>query len=198
MHSFQPSRGRIFFEVLCAIGIAASCGGAWLQTGASALLAAASIATLYALVHFFDLFRRDPSVAVEPQRINFTPEGEVDLATVREVAAPEPKVREMVDALAVDPRLTDFGEADVRPVEPLVVLEDEFVPEKAPRKAGRRTSASPKKAKVASAKQAAGTEPAVVEPLFVEPVTQTHVAPLFEPDPFHRMPRQGFGRRGQL
>ena len=72
MHSFQPSRGRIFFEVLCAIGIAASCGGAWLQTGASALLAAAAVATFYALVHFFDLFRRDPSLAVEPQRIDFT------------------------------------------------------------------------------------------------------------------------------
>jgi hypothetical protein len=59
MHSFQPSRGRIVFQVLCAIGVAASFGGAWLQTGASALLAASAIATLYGLVHFFDLFRRD-------------------------------------------------------------------------------------------------------------------------------------------
>ena len=195
MHSFQPSRGRIFFEVLCAIGVAASCGGAWLQTGASALLAASAIATLYALVHFFDLFRRDPSVAVEPQRIDFTPAGEADLALADEVVAQEPTVREMVDALELDPRLTEFGEARVEPVEPLAVQDDEAVPEKAPRKASRRTSATPKKAK---AKQAADTDPAVAEPMFVEQVTQTHVAPLFEPDPFHRMPRQGFGRRGQL
>ncbi|MCL6699439.1 hypothetical protein LZ496_11680 [Sphingomonas sp. NSE70-1] len=195
MHSFQPSRGRIFFEVLCAMGIAASCGGAWLQTGASALLASAGVATLYALVHFFDLFRRDPSVAVEPQRIDFTPAGEANLAVASEVFAPEPTVREMVDALELDPRLTEFGEAQVQPVEPLAVHEDEAAPEKAPRKASRRTSGAPKKTKV---KQVADTEPVVAEPVFVEQVTQTHVAPLFEPDPFHRMPRQGFGRRGQL
>lgn len=198
MHSFQPSRGRIFFEVLCAIGIAASCGGAWLQTGASALLAAAAVATLYALVHFFDLFRRDLSLAVEPQRIDFTPAGEVDLAVGSEGVAPEPTVREMVDALALDPRLTDFGEQQLQPVEPIAAQQEEAVKEKASRKAGRRTAAPPKKAKT---KQVADTEPSVVEPVFVEQatqVTQTHVAPLFEPDPFHRMPRQGFGRRGQL
>lgn len=198
MHSFQPSRGRIFFEVLCAIGIAASCGGAWLQTGASALLAAASIATLYALVHFFDLFRRDPSLAVEPQRIDFTPDGKADLATVRDVIVPEPTVKELVDALALDPRLTDFGDTQVQPVEPLAVQADEVVPTKAPRKGGRRTAGPQKKAKAAEAKQIADAQRAVVEPSIVEQVTHTHVAPLFEPDPFVRMPRQGFGRRGQI
>lgn len=198
MHSLQASRGRIVFEVLCSIGIAASCGGAWLQTGASALLAAAAVATLYALVHFFDLFRRDPSVAVEPQRIDFTPEGKADLATVRDAIVPEPAVKEMVDALALDPRLTDFGDAPVQPVEPLAAQVDEVVPMKAPRKGARRASGSPKKAKAIEATQVADVERAIVEPAIVEQVTHTHVAPLFEPDPFVRMPRQGFGRRGQI
>ncbi|HVJ69973.1 MAG TPA: hypothetical protein VM531_00445 [Sphingomicrobium sp.] len=198
MHSLQASRGRIFFEVLCSIGIAASCGGAWLQTGASALLAAAAVATLYALVHFFDLFRRDPSLAVELQRIDFTPEGKADLATVRDVIVPEPTVKEMVDALALDPRLTDFGDAPVQPVEPLAAQADEAVPIKAPSKGARRASGSPKKTKAVEATRVVDVEQAIVEPAFVEQVTHTHVAPLFEPDPFVRMPRQGFGRRGQI
>lgn len=198
MHRFQPSRGRIFFEVLCAIGIAASCGGAWLQTGASALLAAAAVATLYALVHFFDLFRRDPSLAAEPQRIDFTPDGEADLPVVREPVAAEPTVKEMVDALELDPRLTDFGEPKPQPIAPLPVQVDEEAPAKAPRKASRRSAGSSKKAKPVEAEQAVEPDLAVVEPEFVEQVTHTHVAPLFEPDPFHRAPRQGFGRRGQL
>ena len=31
-----------------------------------------------------------------------------------------------------------------------------------------------------------------------EETTSTHIAPLFEPEPFARMPRRAFGRRGQL
>ena len=191
MHSFQPSRGRILFEVLCAVVIGASCGGAWLQTGASALLAAASVTTLYGLVRFFDLFRREPALAVEPQRIEFTSDGEADLSTDKHAAIPESKPKEMVEALALDPRLTDFGEAPLAPVEAKAAQADEAAPRKAPRKGGRR-AAKPK---------AAEPEPQVearAEVAHVEEITHVHVAPLFEPDPFVRMPRQGFGRRGQI
>ena len=191
MHSFQPSRGRILFEVLCAVVIGASCGGAWLQTGASALLAAASVTTLYGLVRFFDLFRREPALAVEAQRIDFTSDGEADLSAVEEVVVPEPTVKGMVDALELDPRLSDFGEAVVMPVEPKAVRADEVAPAKAPRKGGRRTA----KSKVA-ASEAEVEAPAEVR--HIEEVTHVHVTPLFEPDPFVRMPRQGFGRRGQI
>jgi hypothetical protein len=104
----------------------------------------------------------------------------------------------MVDALALDPRLTDFGDAQAQPIEPHAAQADEVVPAKAPRKGGRRTAGSQKKAKAAEARQIAVAERAVVEPAIVEQVTHTHVAPLFEPDPFVRMPRQGFGRRGQI
>ena len=198
MHSFQPSRGRILFEVLCAVGIAASCGGAWMQTGASALLAASSIATLYGLVHFFDLFRREASLAAEPQRIDFALDGEADLSAVKDGAAPEPTVKEMVDALALDPRLTDFGDAEAAPIEANVALADDVEPAKAPRKGSRRTTGSQKKSKSAEPMPPVEAESAVTHVPIVEEVTHVHVAPLFEPDPFVRMPRQGFGRRGQI
>ena len=76
MHSFQPSRGRILFEVLCALGWVASFVGAWKQTGASALLVAATVAGLYGFVRLFDLARPEPANAEEPQRIEFEPEAE--------------------------------------------------------------------------------------------------------------------------
>ena len=169
-----------------------------MQTGASALLAAASVTTLYGLVRFFDLFRREPALAAEPQRIDFTPHREVDLAAVTDAAVPEPAVKEMVDALELDPRLTDFGETNVTPIEPVAVPVEVAAPAKAPRKASRRTTGTQKKAKSDRLEllvEAPADDPT---PAFVEEVTHTHVAPLFEPDPFHRMPRQGFGRRGQI
>ena len=171
-----------------------------MQTGASALLAAASVTTLYGLIRFFDLFRREPMLVAEPQRIDFTPDGEADVLTVNHVAATEPTVKELVDALALDPRLTDFGETgpEAAPVERIAVLADEVSPAKAPRKGSRRAANSQTKAK--SAKPELLVEAPVEAPtaVFVEEVTHTHVAPLFEPDPFHRIPRQGFGRRGRI
>ena len=65
MHSFHHSRGRIFFEVLCAFGMSASLAVAWMQTYSSALLAAAAVAALYGLVHASDMLRRNP-VADQP------------------------------------------------------------------------------------------------------------------------------------
>jgi len=55
MHSFHHSRGRIFFDVLCALAVSASCAGAWMQTGATALLGVAAISALYGVVHMFGL-----------------------------------------------------------------------------------------------------------------------------------------------
>lgn len=46
MHSFHQSRGKILFELLCLLVLAASLAGAWLQTGASALLPAAAATAL--------------------------------------------------------------------------------------------------------------------------------------------------------
>ena len=202
MHSFQPSRGRILFDVLCALGMVASCVGAWKQTGASALLLAAVIAGLYGFVRLFDLARRDPAKAEEPQRIEFEPELQA------EVPAPAPPV-------AAEPQ------PDAQPS----IEEPEAVEAVAPRTGsgrrkggsrkggGRRTSAK-KEAKVielAPAEEAVARLPMVEEvpePAAVpddefafarEDDTGTpHIAPLFEPEPFVRMPRQAFGRRGRI
>ena len=64
MHSFHHSRGRILFEVLCALAVSVSCVQAWMQTGASALLGAAAAAALYGIVHLFDLRGGAPAVEV--------------------------------------------------------------------------------------------------------------------------------------
>ena len=86
MQSFHQSRARIFFEVLCALAISASCAGAWLQTGATALLPAAAVAALYGLVHAFDMRRGTPTVAPARER--------VELARIPEIVVPvaEPTV----------------------------------------------------------------------------------------------------------
>ena len=70
MRDFHQSRGRILFEVFCAFVVAASCAGAWMQTGASALLPVALVALLYGVVHAFDLARRNPADAADPERID--------------------------------------------------------------------------------------------------------------------------------
>lgn len=152
MHSFQPSRGRIFFEVLCAVGIAASCGGAWMQTGASALLAAAAIATLYSLVHFFDLFRREPSVAAEPQRIEFESEAVVETPARQSVSALQARIDEQLTAYrAVEeaPVAELTAPREAQPVEQPAPQPSESRPAKAPRKASSRRASVAKKAKAA-------------------------------------------------
>jgi len=78
MHGFQHSRGRIFFDAVCALAVSASCAVAWLQTGASALLPAGGVALLYGLVRLFDM-RSKPE---EPQRIDFPAEPADDMPPV--------------------------------------------------------------------------------------------------------------------
>ncbi|MFL6788502.1 MAG: hypothetical protein ACJ8FC_07570 [Sphingomicrobium sp.] len=160
MHSFHQSRGRILFEVLCALGIVASCVGAWQQTDASALLAAASVAGLHGFVHLFDLARGDPVEARAPQRIEFEEES---VAAVPAKAPPVITAVEAIDDMAAPPA-------------------------KAPRKGGRKAKA-PKTAALLE-------EPA--SPMFAEEASHHRPAPLFEPEPFVRTVRAGFGRRSRL
>jgi hypothetical protein len=162
MHSFHQSRGRILFEVLCALGMVASFVGAWQQTGASALLAAASIAGLYGFVHLFDLARRDSVEAEAPQRIAFEPEAVAALPASEAPVAE--KAIEIIDEAA--------------PAAPV----------KAPRKGGRK----PKAPKAAAPVE----EP--VPSMLADEASHHRPAPLFEPEPFVRTLRAGFGRRSRL
>ena len=198
MHSFHQSRGRVFFDFFCALVIVASCAGAWMQTGASALLGAAAGAGLYGLVRLFDLTRTKPAEAVEPQRIDFATDPAGD--ELAKLDADEPPV-------VVELQLaTDRVEATA-PVEPATSQTKPGRKAKAPRKsAGRRVSAAkdPKVTELVRPEEAEVAEFAPPERMddvdFAVPddAAHSHIEPLFEPEPFVRMPRRAFGRRGQI
>ena len=181
MHSVQPPRGRIVFEVLCLLAVVASCAGAWMQTGASALLGAASAALFYALVRLFDMRQSRP--AAEPQRIDFEPEAEVKPAPIM-VPLAEP-------AVAMEPDEAPQARAGA-----------------GRRKggsrtgSGRRTKAS-KEAKIVELLPAVEQEPAeaassanaLADDADLHDETHHPVTQLFEPEPFVRQQRVMFGRK---
>jgi hypothetical protein len=226
MHSFQPSRGRVLFDFACALGMVVSCVGAWKQTGASALLAAASVAGLYGLVRLLDLARPKPTEAVEPQRIDFEPdiENREDLPAIPDVVVPfaipdEPAMHDVVVPFEVpdQPATASLG-AEEAGAEPAAAKAKSGSRAKTGRKGGGRRASAPKEAKATEklpAETAAIPELALPEeaemselglpeewesaafPPSEEPA-HPHIAPLFEPEPFARMPRRAFGRRGRL
>ena len=207
MHSFQPSRGRVFLEVLLALGMSASLAGAWMQTHATALLGAAGVAAFYGLIHLFDMRRPKSAVTAEPQRIDFDRDVEQPVADVV-VPMVSPEELSAVDTVA----------------EEEVAVE----PASARTGSGRRSGGSRKSTgRRSKAKTEVAAEPVAAEPVAVEPVpveeaaeqaeaaepawdeeeftfdgdeesSKPQIQPLFEPEPFARMPRQGFGRRGRL
>src|SRR5829696_3048867 len=85
MHSFQQSRGRIFFDSACAFGIAASCVAASMQTWSTAMLAAAAIAALYGLVRASDMLRSGPKIDAPAKVVEATGE-------------PEPRTEQVVES----------------------------------------------------------------------------------------------------
>ena len=166
MHSFHHSRGRILFEALCAWTVSGSCVVAWMQTGATALLAAAGAAFLYGLVHLFDM--AGPRRAEEPQRIDFEPDAEVPPAAPKDV----PLTPEMV--------------AEPAPFAPKA---SEVRPAKAPRKARAPRAKQAKVIELAVPETVEAEEPA-----FSDESTHFPVSPLFEPVPIARQLRT-FGRK---
>jgi hypothetical protein len=183
MHSFHPSRGKILFEVFCALGMAASCAVAWMQTGASALLGAAAVAALYGLGHLFALRQPKRAGVVEPQRVEFDTELEHDLPDLQS---------ELVTPSAEDqPPAADqsFEEAEIaQPAAPRTTGNRR---PKAPRKRSSRSTSAPKAAPVTDL---APLESAP-EPVVAEEEPPIHLAPLFEPAPFVRQQRAAFGRK---
>ena len=213
MDSFQLSRGRVFLEALLALGMSASLAGAWMQTHATALLGAAGVAAFYGLIHLFDMRRPKSAGTAEPQRIDFDREVEQPVA---DVVVPMVSAEELA---AVD----TVAEEAVS-VEPVSARAGSGRRSGGCRKStGRRT-----KAKAGTAAEPAAVEPLPVEGVPVEEAqapwpmaeeadavepawdeeeftfhgeeesSQPQIQPLFEPEPFVRMPRQGFGRRGRL
>lgn len=205
MNSFQPSRGRVLFEVVLALGMAASLAGASMQTGAVALLGASGVAALYGLIHLFDLRRPKPVAAAEARRTE--PEPVAGDILVPMVVAEEPPIAASLEE-------AEIGESAILPVETVEAT--------APRASnGRRSGGSRKGSGRRSTKaskaiaEAPADEATVPWPMAEEAVAEAlepteefaftaeepahpHIAPLFEPEPFARMPRRAFGRRGRL
>jgi hypothetical protein len=178
MHSFHQSRGRILFDAFCALAIAASFAVAWMQTGAPALLSAAGVAALYGLVHAFDRGRPAQSATAEPQRIAFEEDSK---AEVPAYAAPEPEAVTSIAPMVAEPVVAAAA--------------DQVVPEeraKAPRKSRPRR---PKGSKEASVTELAPRQELPAVPISFEEPDHPPIEPLFEPEPFVRMPRPAFGRK---
>ena len=183
MHSFHHSRGRILFDVFCAIAVSASLAGAWIQTGASALFGSAAISALYGFVHLFDVRRPADEQAHET-------EAPAQISVDTALPDPLPPAEAIV---AAEPQRVEPAAPEAKPAGKA----------KAPRKSGGRRARAPKSAEVvqlapqaeADFAEAAPTEEAEVEALFPAEDMHPHIAPLFEPEPFARMPRRAFGRK---
>jgi hypothetical protein len=186
MHSFQPSRGRILFEVIGALVVSASCVGAWMQTGAWAMLPAAIITLLYGLIHAFDGRGRKPAMIVEPQRIDFTSEPQ-EAARVRQLgAAPL--------ALADKPLTSDAADAPAEAVKPALSKTGKNRRTKAPGKGSPRRASVPKGDEAAEISPSESPELTVVAS-HEEEAAHHSLAPLFEPEPFARQRHAVFGRK---
>jgi hypothetical protein len=174
MHSVRHSRSRVLFEVFCALAMSASFAGAWMQTGASALLAAAGVAALYALVHMFDLGGSKPH-------------GIVDRPEVKDV--PSDAVQPVARRVPVEAAVAIEEAAGAEPA----------APQKRPSRAKSRRKSADRQ--VSAPDEPTVTEfapPVEAEVAFPEPsaeVTHLHIEPLFEAEPFTRMPRPAFGRK---
>lgn len=189
MDSYRRPRGKIFFEVLCALLVGASFVGAWIQTGAWAFVGPAFVFTLFGLYWSFDLFGARPVVAAQPARA-------AEPAVAVE-AAPEsvPEIRfERFEAPVV--------ELDPEPVvaEPVFSPAPNVVPfvseEPAP---APKAKAKKPRARKAAPVVAPEPVPFVEEPepiAFVEEVhPEPHIEQLFDPQPFARQARPAFGKR---
>ena len=201
MQSHRRPRGKIFFEVLCALLIGASFVGAWIQTGAWAFLGPAFVFTLFGLYWSFDMFgNREPApaaVAVEPSVAAVADPAPVAIRTFEPAAEyvafkPEAVIEQPV-ALAV---------ADIEP---------KPVAEAKPKR--RSKKAKPEAVAIVAEPVAEPTPEPVVEPDPEPPVEQapvvfdeassfeeeehheTHIEPLFDPQPFARQARPAFGKR---
>ena len=190
MNSHHRPRGRIFFEVVCALTVGASFVGAWIQTGAWAFIGPAFVFTLFGLYWAFDMVGdRSPAVAVRPAA---TPEP-------MPAAKPAP-VADLESAIMPEIRFERFEappEAATNLVHPVAELDIHtdavpFVPEPQP---AVEPQAKAKARKPRATKKAARTSTAQAPVLPEEPHYEQHIEPLFEPQPFARQLRPAFGKR---
>ena len=198
MHSFHHSRGRILFEVACALTVSASCVGAWMDLGTPAFLPAAAVSAFYGLVHLFDM-RRKPAIAdvaiadrVEADQWVDAAPHEAGPATVEaepQAAVSEPKPAKQTkkpsrkrSKKAVGPAVVAEPTEETMAVaegEPLAPIQD----------AGPVAESDP------FSEETIGDDAESAEPATFEEPEHWPVTPLFEPEPFVRQQRAVFGRK---
>lgn len=213
MDPVHHSRGRILFEVLCAITVSASCVGAWVQTGASALLWAASAALLYGLVNLFDVARPRSAAIAHPPAMDFPVEQEAGLvaegADVPPAAAdPELMLEDRIEeAQAVERAVRRSGKGRkaraprkpraVRPAEEPEAMdvarpEDTDVAASLPSEQAEVSEVEPPDAAEIAQSPSLAQISGIPTP---DEASHIPVVPLFEPEPFVRQQRRAFGRK---
>jgi type IV secretory pathway VirB10-like protein len=197
MPSHRRSRGKVLFEALCGLGLAASFAAAWDQTGASAFLASASITALAAIYWSFGLLSRDRAYQVEEPAAVVAVAPPVEQPTP--VVAVAPPVEQPTPVVAVAPQVAvetlRLEEVFARDAEEAFAHEPEVVAEPEP------VAKAPKKPRARKAKKAAADAVPIVEqaepPAYADAAYQgIPLEPLFEPQPFARQPR-AFGRKSR-
>ena len=130
MYSHQRARGKILFEVLVALSLAASFAGAWDQTGSPALLASASIMALFAVYWSFGLVSRDRSVhAAQPvAAVAEAREFEVVAAAPEPILAPEPEAPVEPEPVAPAPKKPRARKAKKSAADTAPVVEQQTQP----------------------------------------------------------------------
>lgn len=197
MHSAHHTRGRIIFEVFCALALAGSLAGAWAQTDASALLSAAAIAALYGVWHLADLRRpaqvSDAAPAVpgdedQGELLAYQPASEQPAADAPEAAeSPAEAVVEPSAKRGRKPPRQRAGRAKQEAQPTIAEIADKLDREFAAiAQESAMPDPEPEPQPEAPAADSAGDAPEYV------PAT-----PLFEPEPFVRQQRAAFGRKAR-
>jgi ribosomal protein S6E (S10) len=189
MQSFHQSRGKICFEVFCALAASASCVGAWMQTGAWALLGVASVAALYGICHAFELGARRPATAVDSVDSGVTIGSQSNGASDGDEYAAVPL------AMTGGQSTTEITIEKAVPAEPGNRSPATKRPRaKTGRNSGSRRTKGAKETKVTElappVEFETNTAIAAAEEAHLPPV------PLFEPQPLMRQQRAVFGRKG--
>jgi hypothetical protein len=178
MHTFRPSRGRVLFEVFCALGVAASFAGGWVQTGASAFVPAAVIAALYGVVHAFDLAGRGPALSAQEgaEPLVLSEQQQERVAALEPVESVEPEAPTSTKARKSKaprtPRARRKAAENTKVAELVPPLGEEVISDEVPQ------------------------EEAIAIGGFAEQeLDHVPLTPLFEPEPFVRQQRAVFGRK---
>jgi len=176
MQSFRHSRWKILFEISCAFAVSASCVGAWMQTGAGALLLVSFVAALYGLGHAFELKTVRPVTTVDSHGAG-PAIGSQDLFVFDEEAESP--------VTATDPE--SMVEATVEKAPPAKQSQART------RGKNRRRAKGTKEPKAAELAPQAQSE--VDGPTPLAENAQFPLVPLFEPQPYMRQQRAVFGRK---